>query len=124
MAQFDKIGKQINQGVIPVIEYIIAPSGSQFYNDLVRHNTPSHYFYYNSIDETGKTHPHSAHENEITIQLLRRINPTLTYSVIDSQARGFAGDGSFFVWDQQRSYFVDYSWRTDFSYFSRAWHAR
>jgi hypothetical protein len=124
MAQFDKIGKQINQGVIPVLEYIVSPSGSQFYNDLIRHNTPSHYFYYNSIDETGKAHPHSAHENEITIQLLRRINPTLTYSVIDSQARGFAGDGSFFVWDQQRSYFVDYSWRTDFSYFSRAWHAR
>jgi hypothetical protein len=122
--EFEKIGKQVSLRDAATLEHLISPAESQFFNNLIRHNTASQYFYYSSIEETGKPHLFGAHDNAVAIRLLRQVVPRLTYSVIDSQARGFAGDGTFFVWDPYRTYCVDYSWRTDYSYFSRAWHAR
>jgi hypothetical protein len=121
---FDKLGKQISEQPASVYEHIISPAESQYRNNLIAHNSASQYFYYSSVEETGKPHTLAAHENAAAIRLLQNARPGSTYSVIDSQAKAFLGDGSFFVWDPAHTYFVDYSWRTDYSYWSRAWHAR
>ena len=121
--QFDKIGKQLTTVPAPVYEHLISPAQSQYHNGLIRHNSASQYFYYGAVEERWKPHELSAHEGASAIRVLRAVRPRETYSVIDAQAKGFANNGSFFVWDRARSYFVDYSWRTDWSYFSYAWHA-
>ena len=121
---FDKIGKQITFQTSEIFEHIISPAESRYHSNLILHTSASHYFYYGTVEESGKPHAITAHENAVAIKLLQNINPSLTYSVIDSQAKAFLGDGSFFVWDPRHAYFVDYSWQTDYSYFSRAWHAK
>lgn len=118
---FDKIGKQITP-TSATTEHLISPAESQFYNNMIQHNTASQYFYYTSLEESGKSHELSAHEHAVAIRLLRKVSPGLTYSVIDSQASGFVPNGSFFVWDERHTYFVDYSWHDDYVYFSQAWH--
>ena len=125
-AWFDKIGKQISSArQTESFEQLISPAESRYQYNLIRHDTISHYFYYSAVEESGiKPHLLTAHENAPAMRLLTQIAPGLTYSVIDSQARGFDGDGSFFVWDPWRSYFVDYTWRTDWSYWSQAWHSK
>ncbi|WP_157979563.1 Tc toxin subunit A-related protein [Kribbella monticola] len=125
-AWFDKVGKQITTASqTSQYEQLVSPAESRFENNLILHQTQSQYFYYNAIEETGvKPHLLTAHENAPAMRLLDQIAPGLTRTVVDSQARGFAGDGSFFVWDPWRSYFVDYSWRTDWSYWSHAWHSK
>lgn len=122
---FVKAGTQITTTVeTPIFEQLVAPPESHFHHNLIRHDTASQYFYYNSVEERGpKPHLLGAHENAPAIRLLRNIAPGLTYTVLDAQARGFSENSAFFVWDHRRSYFVDYTWRTDMSYFSRAWHA-
>lgn len=121
---FDKIGKQVSSHAALTFEHIVSPAESQFYNNLILHNTSSQYFYYASVEEIWKPHTLSSHENAVAIRLLRQISPGQTYSVIDSQAKAFASQGSFFMWDPSHTYFVDYLWRVDYSYYSRSWHAR
>ncbi|WBQ08340.1 neuraminidase-like domain-containing protein [Kribbella sp. CA-293567] len=125
-AWFDKLGKQVTAtSHASQYEQLVSPAESRFHHNLILHQTHSHYFYYNAIEESGiKPHLLTAHENAPAMRLLDQIAPSLTHTVIDSQARGFARDGSFFVWDPWRTYFVDYSWRTDWSYWSQAWHAK
>lgn len=120
--EFDKIGKQVSVQPSAVYETIISPAESRYNNNLILHTSTSYYFYYGAVEESAERAT-SAHENAVTLQVLQSITPGLTYSVIDSQAKGFLGDGSFFMWDPKHAYFVDYSWRTEYSYFSRAWHA-
>jgi len=121
---FDKLGKQLTLQSAPFFEHIISPPESQYRNNLILHNTASQYFYYSIVEESEKPHRLPSHENARAIRLLRRASAGLTHSVVDSQARAFAGDGSFFVWDPRHTYFVDYSWRTDWSYVSRVWRSR
>jgi hypothetical protein len=121
---FDKLGKNITAEFTSTVESIISATDSRYQNNLIAHTTSSQYFYYDAVTESGKGHTLAAHHNAVAIRLLKNIRPNLTFSVIDSRAASFAGDGSFFVWDPLRTYFVDYTHRTDWSYFSRAWHAK
>ena len=54
----------------------------------------SHPHYYTSMVETGKPHNVAPHANVEVIRLLQKINANNTYTVLDSQAFGFAGNGS------------------------------
>jgi len=131
---FDKLGKQLNSHTmrldsegkpidVPIAEHIIAPPESQYRNNLIQHNTTTQYFYYGSLEESVKPHAFSPYHNAETIRLLRKVDATRTYSVVDSNAKAFAGQGSFFVWDPLHTYFVDYLWRREYTYYSQAWHA-
>lgn len=120
---FNKLGKQLTpEGAFS--EHLIGPAESRYANNLIQHTSGTHYFYHSVIEEYGKPHTLSAHENAVTIRVLRGISPNGTYSVIDSTAQGFAGAGSFFLWDPRHTYFADYTWRMDSSYVSRAWRHR
>ncbi len=121
---FDKLGKQITPRIGSTVEHITSPTESRYANNLIRHTTGSQYIYYGVVEESGKPHAQSAHANAAAIRLLKNVTPEHTYSVIDAQARAFPESGSFFVWDPRRTYFVDYLWRTEYSYYSRAWHTR
>ena len=122
--QFDKLGRQVSAVGSPVIEHLVAPPESEFSYNLIEHTSPSQYFYFGSVEETGKGHAVGAHENAPSIRLLKNVTPKQTYSVIDSRAAAFPAAGTFFVWDPSHTYHVDYSWRTDYSYYSKAWHSR
>lgn len=119
--QFNKIGKHISAVAAATTEHLISAPESQFSNNLLQHTTASQYFYYTSVEESGKPHPVTAHENAESILLLRNISPNLTCSVIDAQAQGFASTGTFFVWDSNRTYHVDYSWNRYYTYASGIW---
>ncbi|MFF4293562.1 neuraminidase-like domain-containing protein [Streptomyces vinaceus] len=116
---FEKLGPQITPGATGSIEHLISPRHSQFSGNLIQHLTPTQYFYYSSHIEFAEIPPHrvESHMNTESILLLRNIVPGRTWTVIDSQALGFATIGSFFTWDPARTYFVDY-----WTYSSRAWH--
>ncbi|MFE6737735.1 Tc toxin subunit A-related protein [Streptomyces tubercidicus] len=120
---FEKLGPQVTPGEIGHYEYLISPPESQFSGNLVQHLTSSQYFYYSSELDFGKPHFLGvySHLNAETIRLLRNIVPERTWTVLDSQALGFAGTGSFFTWDPARTYFVDYDHRVYWEYVSRAW---
>ncbi len=120
--QFNKIGKQVSYVSSATTEHIISPPESQFYNNLIQHTTNNQYFYYTSMEETGKPHLITAHENAESILLLRKVDSNFTYSVIDAQAQGFANSGTFFVWDSHRTYHVDYAWNRYYTYSSGTWH--
>lgn len=126
---FNKIGKQLTYQPSPMNGSIISPAESRYSNNLILHTSAAYYFYYGAVEnsrnnggEGGDSYP--VHDNAVTILVLQNISPSLTYSVIDSQAKAFLNDGSFSMWDPKHTYFVDYSWRTDYSYYSYAWHAK
>ncbi|MFF5475900.1 neuraminidase-like domain-containing protein [Streptomyces sp. NPDC012935] len=116
---FEKLGPQITPCATGSIEHLISPPHSRFSGNLIQHLTPTQYFYYSSEIELPKIPPHrvESHVNAQSILLLQNIVPGRTWTVIDSQALGFAAIGSFFTWDPARTYFVDY-----WTYSSRAWH--
>lgn len=120
--QFNKIGKQITYMPSDTSEHIISPPESRFVDSLLQHNSASQYFYYASVEETSKPHTLTAHENAENILLLRKIVPNATYSVLDAQAQGFANTGTFFTWDNQRTYHIDYTWSKYFTYRSGTRH--
>jgi hypothetical protein len=121
---FEKLGPQITPGTHGYVEYLIAPPEGVFHGNLIRHRTASQYFYYASHTEAQKAHDGiPLNMNAESIRLRRNIVPGRTWTVLDSQALGFAGTGSFFTWDPARTYFVDYDHRTYWAYFSRAWHS-
>ncbi|MGA5552385.1 neuraminidase-like domain-containing protein [Streptomyces pseudogriseolus] len=121
---FEKLGPQITPGEAALAEHLVSPPNSRFSGNLIQHLDPPQYFYYSSEIDSPKDEPHriESHSNAEPIVLLQNIVPKRTWTVIDSQALGFAGTGSFFTWDPARTYFVDYDHRTYWTYFSRAWH--
>ncbi|MEU5296204.1 neuraminidase-like domain-containing protein [Streptomyces umbrinus] len=123
LENFEKLGAQITPENLGYVEYLISPPGSVSHGNLIRHRTPSQYFYYSRLGEAEKTHHIEPHLNAETILLLQNIVPEKTWTVIDSRAQGFADTGSFFTWDPSRTYFVDYDHYTDWSYIDRAWYS-
>lgn len=121
---FEKSGKQVTPQRPAAFEYLISPAVSQYVNNLIRHNTEEHFFYYSVVQELEKSHVLTAHENAVAIKLLNNVRPGLTYTVIDAQAQGFVENSSFFVWDPSRTYFVDYNWHTETAFYSGALHVR
>lgn len=127
--QYEKIGPQIAPGGIGHLEYLISPQNSLYHGNLIRHQTATQYFYYDSSRAPapflllGRPPSMAAHANAPTIRLLRNIARNQTWSVIDSHALGFAETGSFFTWDLARTYFVNYEYRTHWAYNSRGWYS-
>ncbi|GLY94446.1 neuraminidase-like domain-containing protein [Actinoplanes sp. NBRC 103695] len=119
---FEKLGQQVAPVPLDLVEYLVSPAESRFHGDLLRHSTASLYFYYGSVTETGKPHQIPAHQNALAIRVLGAAAANRTWTVLDSQASGFAPAGSFFTWDDRRTYFVDYTHHTETTYTSRAWH--
>ncbi|MBO3752679.1 hypothetical protein J5X84_42080 [Streptosporangiaceae bacterium NEAU-GS5] len=120
---YEKLGPQITPDSLGFHEHLVSPPDSVYHGNLIRHTTATQYFYYSATVESGKPHTVPAHDNAPTISLLRKIRPSRTWSVIDSHASGFAPTGSFFTWDPARTYFVDYEYRTYWSYNSRGWYS-
>ncbi|MFE7077103.1 neuraminidase-like domain-containing protein [Streptomyces sp. NPDC057620] len=122
LQQFEKLGRQITAGRASNFEYLVCGAESGYVANLIQHQSNDQYLWYGSVEETGKPHFLTPHENALAIPLLHKVDAGLTYSVIDSQARGFPSASTFFTWDPRHTYCVDFIYRTDWSYFSRAWH--
>jgi hypothetical protein len=120
---FEKLGPQVSSYRDGYVEYLIVPPGAYSYGNLIRQRTNALHFYYSSIVESSKAHQLSPTEGAATIRLLRNM-PGGGRTVIDSVAAGFAPQGGFFVWDDRRSYFVDYLHRTETKYVSQRLHTR
>lgn len=126
---YNKVGKQINKNYSGFLGTfygaIISPSNSHYKNSQLLHENSSLYFYY-GIEEgvSPLSAPASPHQNAKSILLLENIKGGVTHSVIDSTAKAFSNYGSFFVWDINRIYFVDYSINQYNEYVSRQWHNR
>ena len=122
---FNKIGKQVTQGFDSSFRAIISPPDSHFHNNLILHDKSAQFFYYGVAEGVSPlSAPAPPHQNAADLRVLKNIQPSATYSVIDSQAMAFAGEGAFSMWDSYRTYFVNYTWRTDELYFSKAWHSK
>ncbi|MBL1098335.1 neuraminidase-like domain-containing protein [Streptomyces coffeae] len=125
---FEKLGQQITPGQLGHFEYLISPPESQLHSNLIRHLTSSQYFYYSSLIEVSQPSffaaavSFGAHSNAESIRLRRNIVPHQTWTVIDSQAAGFANTGSFFTWDPSRTYFVDYDHHVQWADFFLNWY--
>ncbi|MGW0231443.1 Tc toxin subunit A-related protein [Actinopolymorpha singaporensis] len=121
---FDKLGRQVTAGTAGGYEHLIAGPESWYRANLLSHRTANQYVYYGSVEESGKPHQLTPNENAAPIHLLGKVAPDNTFTVIDSQAAAFPVTGSFFTWDPRHTYFVDFVYRKDWSYFSAAWHER
>jgi hypothetical protein len=120
---FHKIGKQIDLRAESTTEDLVTCPNGILANGLIKNNTKLLYFFYNSFEESGKSHEINAHKDAESILLLGNlISPSNL--VIDSKAQAFDSMGSFFCWDTHRTYFVDYSWYRDYFYVSRTWHSQ
>ncbi|MDP2621002.1 MAG: neuraminidase-like domain-containing protein [Hyphomicrobiales bacterium] len=123
---FDKLGKQVTSKPLQLkadFDHLISPDQSRFSNDLILHTTASQYFYYGTVEGGGRTEI-AAHQNAVAIPVLRHIARRTTYSVIDSKASALLDEGSFFMWDENHTYLVDYSWPARASSASRASYAK
>lgn len=121
-SSFEKLGKQVTPRDEDVFEHLIAPADSHYANGLLVHDSSAYHFYYSVVEETGKPHSLTAHENAPAVRVLKGVWPGRTFTVLDSQAKGFRSTGSFFMWDPARTYFADYRWSSTWTYYSRAWH--
>ncbi len=120
---FKKVGRElISNESEATTEHLITAPNSYYKNGLHYHNTSSFYFYYNVVEESGKTHNLQAAHNAETLLLLNKITPANT--VVDSKARSFQKKGSFFFWDASRNYFVDYAIDKTQEYISKQWHTQ
>ncbi|MFC9660067.1 neuraminidase-like domain-containing protein [Nocardia sp. NPDC127606] len=112
---FEKLGPQITQ-TPGGSEFLHSPPESRFHGNLIRHQTASQYFWHSSSAESSGLllDVFNAHSNALSIRTLRKIAPNKTFTVLDSNASGFAIFGSFFTWDTNRSYFIDYAYWSPF----------
>jgi hypothetical protein len=120
---FEKLGAQVSPRQFDDVEHLICPPESLFSGNLVKHLSSTAYFYYDSVIESGKPHVLKPNENALSLGVLGKVQPDRTFTVLDSQALGFADSGSYFIWDARRTYFVDYLHHTFASYWSHAWHS-
>ena len=121
---FDKLGKQLTYESTSEIEHLVSPIYSQYSYNLIQHSGTTQYFYYDAVDESGKAHSVTAHQNAVPIPLLQKILQNRTLTVLDSLAQGFAPTGTFATWDTAHTYTVDYVWESTRNYYSGAWHQR
>ena len=120
---FQKIGKQIDLQLEPAVEDLITGPNGFFCNDLIKSNPGVLYFYYNSFEESGKPHEIPVHKDAESIQLLANLLSTSNIA-IDSKAQAFDSEGTFFLWDTHRTYFVDFSWYRNYFYSSQTWQSQ
>jgi len=121
--RYHTTGKQIDLRQESTTEDLVTAPNGVLSNGLIKNDSKQLYFFFNSFEESGKSHAIDAHKDAVSILLLKNSMPTSNV-VIDSKAQAFNGIGSFFNWDSNRTYFIDYAWYTNYVYYSRAWHAQ
>lgn len=120
---FDKIGAQVSNVNDGKYGAIITPTDSHYKNNLILNESHNLYFYYGVVDGVSPLSAGaSPHQGANSILLLENIGGGATYSVIDSTATAFSDFGSFFVYDLNRTYFVDYGVNRTENYYSKQWH--
>ena len=121
---FGKVGKQINRYPhTSTSETFLAPTDSRYFNNLLIHAKTSHYFGHFSIGggkiaPTTRVNPQAY---ETSSQVLKKLNG-VTYSVVNLQGGEATPKGSFFIWDTDHVYFIDYTRSENQLYTSRAVH--
>ena len=121
---FNKIGKQIQTDNRRIAhECLISAPESRYFNNVIQQNSDNLYFYFSSFEYKSYGN-FAATDSTNATQLLKKIEPYSTFIVINSNATGFTNQGSFFVWDTNRTYFVDYSINRSQEYISRQWYTR
>ncbi len=116
---FGKVGRQVNQYPDSGSSFLLAPTGGRYANNLLRHAGSSYYFG-NFASGGGKiTANVQAQAPATSSEVLRNIKSDETYSVVDLRGGTALSNGSFFVWDTDRVYFVDYTWQENQLYTSR-----
>jgi hypothetical protein len=116
----DKIGSQIDVGDIDYTS-LITPIDAYYQNNMISNNGQSLYFYYGVSDGTSTSV--SPHEGADSILLLEN-QGLISHTVVDSTALAFSDFGSFFIWNPNRSYFVDYGVNRTQNYYSKQWHVK
>lgn len=103
-----------------LVEYLIVPPGAHSAENFIRQEGKQLHFYLLNVlrppHYSSTLVPNLAYENNPKINssngspsiLLFKKMPGRNQIVLDSTAAAFASQGSFFVWDDNRSYFVDY----------------
>lgn len=108
---FGKVGKQVNRyPMTDTSETFLAPKDSRYVNNLLQHNKGRHYFGHFSfgggkIAANVRVNPQAADQSTAVLNKLNGV----TYSVVDLQGGETNPVGSFFLWDTERVYFIDYT---------------
>ncbi len=113
---FQKIGKQVSPAGDGITEVLFSSASSEYYNNLIKTNQSVYYFFFNSLDNsdgddekfTGFPSPKDVANS---IKLFENLNYP-SFTVLDAKALSIEGAGSFFLWDNHRTYFADYLWNT------------
>jgi len=120
---FQKIGKQIqflDEEVQP--EGLVGPVNGNFSYNLIRNDGSQYsynpyYFYFGIGTIWGD---YAAQDSINSIKIFETPKNT-NFTVIDSKAQIIEQKGSFFYWDTNRTYLVDYSWQNSRYYSSGIW---
>ena len=114
-----KVGKQISQYKQSTPSTFLAPTDSRYFNNLLKHET-SHYFGHFWISGPKVDLNPQAHDT--SSEVLRKLSGE-TYSVVNLWGGGIGAiNGSFFIWDREHVYFIDYTRSENQLYTSRAVH--
>jgi hypothetical protein len=109
-ARFSKIGPAVT--VEPFTnghyEHLIAAPNSKYRYGKLQHTSSGMYFYFNRINDSNKIHYKELHQNALAIPILGNVKAKQSYSVLDSVSQGWSNEGSFFFYDRERNYAVDY----------------
>jgi hypothetical protein len=117
---FTKIGKQIVHASQDQFLAITSPPGASFQHSLIRtQGSPPaawYYFGYGTVSTPKEDTGWANSQLQLLeyIPLLKKVGETFT--VIDSAATALAERGSFFMWDQNRAYFSEYSQHMEWFY--------
>jgi hypothetical protein len=112
---FQKIGNQI----VKILkeyndsEVLLAPSHGTFYNGLIKQQEGA-ILYFNELLRSA---------NAKNIELLDTPKSG-TFTVLDSQASGLMTNGTFSIWDDYRTYIVDYAKKEDKYYIASKPHLK
>jgi hypothetical protein len=105
---FLKSGKQMKAlSSLPWQSFLISPINARYVNDLIRHDSSSYSFYFNTPAlAAGYAGSHYMVGN---YELMKNIRPYESFTVLDSRAWGFSFQGQFFFWDREHAYHADYN---------------
>jgi hypothetical protein len=122
---FNKIGRQMEPDSSgEEYENLITAPETQYFYGLTKYNTNKLYFYYSASQYDSYGDYAAATDSTNATEVLKKLTPYSTYTVLNSTARFFSNSGSFFMWDPSRTYFVDYNINKSQEYISQKLYTR